>query len=38
MTPVVPINSDSVRDDDEADSDGSNEIDRNLDEDNYQGE
>ena len=38
MTPVVPINSDSASDDDEADSDGSNEIDRNLDEDNYQGE
>ena len=30
MTPVVPINSDSVSDDDKADSDVSNEIDRNL--------
>ena len=38
MTPVVPINSDSANDDDEVDSDGSNEIDRNLDEDKYQGE
>lgn len=38
MAPIVPVNSDDTSDDDEADSDGSNEIDRNLEEDQYQGE
>ena len=38
MAPIVPVNSDDINDDDEADSDGSNEIDRNLEEDQYQGE
>lgn len=38
MAPIVPVNSEDADDDDEADSDGSNEIDRNLEEDQYQGE
>lgn len=38
MAPIVPVNSEDTDDNDEADSDGSNEIDRKLEEDQYQGE
>lgn len=38
MAPLVPVNTKDADDEDEANSDGSNEIDRNLEEDQYQGE